>query len=169
MKIVKIKSELIKKYSVDPEMLHKSDRPCVLVIKLKYRGKNRDFAVPIRSNVLASSPKNEYFPLATRYSTKDTNRHGIHYIKMFPVDKRFYEKYRTEDNVAAALVKAMVSDKENESRIVRECQEYLKRYECGNKPKYSTDLDRLISIIDALSVTDKNDKTDSSDKPNLHC
>ena len=154
MKIVKIKRDLIKKYSVDPEMLHKSDRPCVLVVRLKYGGKNRDFAVPIRSNVPAASPKNEYFPLATRYSTKDTNRHGIHYIKMFPVDKRFYEKYRTEDNVTAALVKAMVTDKQNELRIVKECQEYLKRYEGGDKPKYSTDLDRLISILDALSVTE---------------
>ena len=110
MKIVKIKSSLIKKYSEDTEMLHKEDRPCVLVVRLKYKNKSHDFAVPIRSNIPAASPKNEFFPLATRYSTRDKNRHGIHYIKMFPVDKRFYDKYRTEDNVSAALIKAMVSD-----------------------------------------------------------
>ena len=69
---------------------------------------------------------------------------------MFPVDKRFYDKYRTEDNVSAALIKAMVSDKENEKRIVKECQEYLDRYEAGDKPKYSTDIDLLISILESI-------------------
>jgi hypothetical protein len=150
MKIMKIKSSLIKKYSEDTEMLHKEDRPCVLVVRLKYKNKLHDFAVPIRSNIPAASPKNEFFPLATRYSTRDKNRHGIHYIKMFPVDKRFYDKYRTEDNVSAALIKAMVSDKENEKRIVKECQEYLDRYEAGDKPKYSTDIDLLISILESI-------------------
>ena len=48
------------------------------------------------------------------------------------------------------MIKAMVSDKENEKRIVKECQEYLDRYEAGDKPKYSTDIDLLISILESI-------------------
>ena len=145
MLIVKIKADLIHRFNQDPQMLQKENRPCVLILKLKYKGNNYHFAVPIRSNISAASPKNEYFALPTRYATKDKNRHGLHYIKMFPVTKSDYDKYRTENNLAAALVKATVD--QNEKQIIAECQEYLSRYEAGNKPLYATDLDLLISIL----------------------
>ena len=33
------------KYAGDPEILQKDNRPCVLIVRLKYNGKNQDFAV----------------------------------------------------------------------------------------------------------------------------
>ena len=57
MKLVTINNALLLKYSGDSEVLQKSTRPYVLVIRLKYRDINYDFAVPIRSNIPASAPK----------------------------------------------------------------------------------------------------------------
>ena len=57
MKLVTLNKALLLKYSGDSEVLQKSTRPYVLVIRLKYRDINYDFAVPIRSNIPASAPK----------------------------------------------------------------------------------------------------------------
>lgn len=145
MQIVKIKPELIRKFGQDPQMLQKENRPCVLVLRLHYKDAVYNFAVPVRSNIPAASPKNEYFPLPTRYTTKDHNRHGLHYIKMFPIDKQYYDKYRTENNMAAALMKATIDN--NTSQIVEDCQNYLNRYCDGYRPVYATDLDLLLSLL----------------------
>ena len=51
MKIVTIDKSLMLKYAGDPEILQKDNRPCVLIVRLKYKGKNQDFAVPLRSNI----------------------------------------------------------------------------------------------------------------------
>ena len=55
-----------------------------------------DFAIPIRSNIPASAPKNQYFALPPRPQTRPKNRHGLHYIKMFPVTKQYLIRYRTD-------------------------------------------------------------------------
>lgn len=83
MRIVTIISSNLHRLTIDKEMLQNSDRPCVLILKLKYKGVNHCFAVPMRSNISAASPKNEYFPLPPRYTTRSERRHGLHYIKMF--------------------------------------------------------------------------------------
>ena len=57
MKLVSINSDLLSIFSADPEVLQKNNRPYVLVLRLKYRGRNQDFAIPIRSNIPAASPK----------------------------------------------------------------------------------------------------------------
>ena len=52
MRLVSIDTTLFDKYKNDPEVLTKSKRPYVLVLRLKYKGKNCDFAVPIRPTFL---------------------------------------------------------------------------------------------------------------------
>lgn len=142
MKIVSISQELLDKYNNDSEMLQKVGRPCVLVIRLKYKGRNQNFAIPLRSNISASTPKNQYFALPPRPSTKPTNRHGLHYIKMFPVKNKYLVRYRVEGNRFSTLIQMIIN--KNEQRIVAECQEYLVQYEQGNRPAYSTDIDNLL-------------------------
>ncbi len=44
MKIVTINTKLLKRFTVDPQFLHKAKRPCVLIIRLKYKGHNYHFA-----------------------------------------------------------------------------------------------------------------------------
>ena len=145
MKIVTIQKKYLRQYTVDKEMMQKAGRPCALIIRLKYRGQRYDFAIPLRSNINASVPKNQYFPLPPRSTTRSGNRHGVHYTKMFPIDKSIANRYRTEGNAFATLVKKILD--KNEKQIVSECQYYLNEYEKGNKPLYSTDIDLLIQVM----------------------
>lgn len=145
MKIVSIRNDLLKLYSKNTEVLTKSGRPCVLVARLNYRGKRYDFAIPFRSNIPANAPKGQYFPLPPRPSTRPRNRHGLHYIKMFPVSKEYLVKYRTEGNPSAILYKTIID--KNTKKIVNECQSYLDGYACGIHPPYSTDIDYLLSLL----------------------
>ncbi len=145
MKLVSINNSLLLKYSGDSEVLQKSTRPYVLVIRLKYKNTDYDFAVPIRSNIPASAPKNQYFALPPRPQTKPKNRHGLHYIKMFPVSKKYLVRYRTDGNIFATLIKNIID--KNSKQIVTECQRYLDLYSEGIKPQYSTDIDFLIEQL----------------------
>ena len=145
MKLVTINNSLLLKSSGDPEVLQKSTRPYVLVIRLKYRDTNYDFAVPIRSNIPASAPKDQYFALPPRPQTKPKNRHGLHYIKMFPVTKQYLVRYRTEGNSFATLIQNIID--KNSKQIVDACQRYLDLYSQGTRPTYSTDIDYLIEQL----------------------
>ena len=145
MKLVSINNSLLLKYSGDSEVLQKNTRPYVLVIRLKYKNSDYDFAVPIRSNIPASAPKNQYFALPPRPQTKPKNHHGLHYIKMFPVSKKYLVRYRTDGNIFATLIKNIID--KNSKQIVAECQRYLDLYSEGIKPQYSTDIDYLIEQL----------------------
>ena len=145
MKLVTIREELLSCYEQDPEVLRKSGRPYVLVLRLNYKGQEYDFAVPIRSNIPAAAPKEQYFALPPRPTTRTYNRHGLHYIKMFPIQKRYQVMYRTEGNQFAQMLQKIID--KNASTIVHDCQNYLDRYAEGKRPLYSTDLDLLIELL----------------------
>lgn len=145
MKLVTISETLLKKYAIDDEMLHKSGRPCVLIVRLIYKGKRQDFAVPLRSNIPAKAPKNQYFSLPPRYQTKPHNHHGLHYIKMFPISRKYLNQYRTNGNSFATIIKSILA--KNQSVIVSECQSYLSKCEHGERPEFSTNIDLLLSVL----------------------
>lgn len=145
MKLVTINTALFDKYKNDTEILTKSKRPYVLVIRLKYKGEKYDFAVPIRSNIPAAAPKKQYFPLPPRPSTHPKNRHGLHYIKMFPVTKQYLVRYRTKGNQFATLIKTIID--KNRKTIINDCQTYLDEYSKGHHPPFSTDIDYLLSQL----------------------
>lgn len=150
MRLVTIKPSFLKLYTCDPEMLQKAKRPCALIIQMKYKGHRYDFAVPMRSNINPSAPKDEYFALPPRVNTKSKYHHGIHYIKMFPVKRSFVSYFRTEGNVYASLIKAIIE--QNEKLIINECQTYLSNYEDGFRPKFSTDIDLLIEQMKKTEI-----------------
>lgn len=145
MKLVTIHHDLLIKYSSDPEILQKSTRPYVLVIRLKYKNINYTFAVPLRSNIPASAPKDQYFALPPRPQTRPKNHHGLHYIKMFPVTKQYLIRYRTEGNSFATLIHTIID--KNSKQIVDECQQYLDSYSRGIKPLYATHIDYLLEQL----------------------
>ncbi|MDO4285556.1 MAG: hypothetical protein Q4C60_09515 [Eubacteriales bacterium] len=145
MRLVTIRSELLSAYAMDPEVLQKTGRPYVAVMNLRYKGKRHLFAVPLRSNIAGNAPKNQYFPLPTRSATRDGRRHGIHYIKMFPVRKSDLIRYRVDGNESAILVQDVIE--RNSSDIILQCQNYLTAYETGNHPLFSTDIDLLLHIL----------------------
>lgn len=142
MKLVTIDTVLFDKYEKDSEILSKSKRPYVLVIRLRYKEKKHDFAVPFRSNIPAAAPKNQYFALPPRPATRPGNRHGLHYIKMFPVTRQYLRRYRTEGNSFALLIQSIID--KNAKTIVNNCQSYLDAYADGYHPSFSTDIDYLL-------------------------
>lgn len=83
MKIVTIKASLLQAFEEDPEVLRKTTRPCVLVVRLKYRERNRSFAVPMRSNISPSTPPDQYFPLPPRPTARPGHHHGLHFTVSF--------------------------------------------------------------------------------------
>ena len=145
MKLVSVDTTLFDKYKNDSEVLTKSKRPYVLVIRLKYKKKNNDFAIPIRSNIPSAAPKDQYFALPPRPTTRPKNRHGLHYIKMFPVTKQYLRRYRTEGNRFAILIQNIID--KNTKSIVDACQAYLDAYAQGQRPQFATDIDYLISQL----------------------
>ena len=85
------------------------------------------------------------FALPPRPQTRPKNRHGLHYIKMFPVTKQYLIRYRTDGNRFATLIQTIID--KNSKQIVNECQRYLDLYSQGIKPLYSTDMDYLIEQL----------------------
>ena len=135
MYIIKLSSKFfqdcIKNYTEQELTLSDRGRPCVL-LRLKYKGKIQKFAVPFRSNISNTAPKEQYFPLPPNKNTKQGNSHGIHYIKIFPVSDKYINKYRADNDKYWLMIKNIISKPDNEKIIVNSCQSYLNDYASGN-------------------------------------
>ena len=70
MKIVSISQDFFDLVEGDRELMLKHNRPCIVVVRLRFRGKRRDFAVPLRSNIAPNVPKDQYFALPPRPKTR---------------------------------------------------------------------------------------------------
>lgn len=57
VKIVSISQDFFNLVEGDRELMLKHNRPCIVVARLRFRGKRRDFAVPLRSNIAPMCPK----------------------------------------------------------------------------------------------------------------
>lgn len=149
MQLVKVNEQFYQECSkrgTDHELLfNKAGRPCVLIVKLKYKGKNHKFVVPLRSNIVANAPKNEYFPLPPNPTTKSGNRHGVHYIKLFPIDSKYVQKYRIENNSYMQTIKGILD--KNEKKIISDCQKYLVECEQGKRSPFTPDIDGILSWL----------------------
>lgn len=147
MKFVTISQSFLNMCSEDIEILKKSNRrPHVLVLSLMYKGRRRDFAIPLRSNIPPGAPKNQYYSLPPRKTTKPNHRHGLHYIKMFPVKRCYLEKFWTGESGEYVLYQTIIS--KNRNQIIRDCQKYLYDYEHGKRPAYSVDIDYVLSKLE---------------------
>lgn len=149
MQLVKVGNQFYqecKARGLDKELLfNKNGRPCVLILKLKYKGQNRKFVVPFRSNIASNIPKEQYFPLPPNPATKPGNRHGIHYIKLFPINSRYIQKYRIEDNAYMQQMKSILD--KNEKSIITACPNYLFECEAGRKNPMTPDIDGILSWL----------------------
>lgn len=57
VKIVSISQDFFDLVDGDRELMLKHNRPCIVAVRLRFRGKRRDFAVPLRSNIAPTCPK----------------------------------------------------------------------------------------------------------------
>lgn len=74
IRLVKVKQEfysLCQEHNVDEELLfNEAGRPCVLLIRMNYKNNMHDFVVPLRSNISARTPRNQYFALPPKLINK---------------------------------------------------------------------------------------------------
>jgi len=153
VRIVGVSNNFFKKYGlydIDNELMpnieNEHNRPYVIVIKLNFKGKPYDFAIPFRSNIAGHREKIEYFALPPRKETKPFNIHGLHFIKMFPVDKSYLVKYNyPTENKSAILTKTYIQ--KNFKRLINEAQKYIELYEKGYRPSFCIDLHKLCDAL----------------------
>lgn len=153
MKLIKVKQtfyDLCKQHGVDEELLfNENGRPCVLIVSLKYKEKDRNFIVPLRSNIAPNVPKDQYCSLPPNPKTKPHHHHGVHYIKLFPIHKKFVDKYVVAGDPYYTNILNILNRKE--STIVQACQDYLDACANGNKHIMTPNIDGIIAVLDNLN------------------
>lgn len=77
MKIVSVSQDFFDLVEGDRELMLKHNRPCIVVVRLRFRGKRRDFAVPLRSDIAPNVPKDQYFALPPRDTFRLPPRHPL--------------------------------------------------------------------------------------------
>lgn len=149
IKLVKVKQEfydLCKLHGVDRELLHNEHgRPCVLLVRLCYKGQFCDFVVPLRSNISETTPVEQYFSLPPNPHTRPFRRHGLHYCKLFPIKRQYLDLFKIDGNAYYLMILEML--RRHESEIISNCQSYLNQYELGRKYFVTPDIDAILSVL----------------------
>lgn len=145
MKFTSISNDFFNLCNFDPELLHKEGRPYLIILRLKYNGHDQDFAIPFRSNMSKYIPKNQYFSLPPRHTTKKNKIHGLHYLKMFPIHKKYLEKFHADND--PYYIKIMKIINRNKKQIIRDAQSYLNDYQNGKVLDYSTQIHNIYLTI----------------------
>lgn len=151
MKLVKVNNEFYKMCrengTTEELMFNEKGRPCVLIVRLKYKSKKRDFIVPLRSNIPASAPEWQYFSLPPNNNTRTGNKHGIHYIKLFPISKKYIDKYNINNNEFLQMISEKITN--NQKEIVEACQQYLIDCQDGKKHPMTPNIDGILEWLDS--------------------
>lgn len=149
MQLVTIEKDFFlkcKERGTDKELLYdKQGRPCVLLVNLVYKGQKCTFVVPLRSNISANVPKSQYFPLPPNTFTQPGKRHGLHYIKLFPMDRKYVRPYKISHSAYLVMIKSILD--KNEKKIVNACQNYLREYEKGQGNSMTPDIDGILALL----------------------
>ena len=102
--------------------------------------------MPLRSNIPASAPTWQYFSLPHNNNTKPGNKHGIHYIKLFPISKKYINKYNIDNNEFLQMISEKINN--NQKEIIDECEKYLVDCELGKKHSMTPNIDGILEWID---------------------
>lgn len=156
MKLVKVSQsfyELIKKNHVEEEiMFNEQGRPCVLLVDLEYKGSFRKFVIPLRSNISPRTPRGQYFSLPPNRNTRAGYHHGVHYIKLFPIENKYVDRYRVGGSFFETIIRILTR---NEAEIVSACRQYLRKCEEGNKHSMTPDIDGIIRVLESSEVDEE--------------
>jgi len=154
VKFSSVSNSFFKLCSFDSELLSNTNRrPYLIILRLKYKNKRCDFAIPFRSNISESTPKDQYFSLPPRKATKNGRKHGLHYIKMFPIKKQYLQKFYTDNNPYYDSILNIINS--NLKIIIAEAQNYLINYENGIEYEYCTNIDTIHQILFGTDISDE--------------
>lgn len=161
MKFASINDEfftLCKQHHADEELLYNTNRrPYLIIVKLKYKGVIRPFALPFRSDISSNTPKSQYLSLPPRPTTKPGRRHGLHYIKLFPIDKQYLEVFKIDNDKYYQTIVNIIERKKND--IIAACQEHLNKYESEGAIMYAPNIDKIIAFLDNLQTNAEKQTT----------
>ena len=121
-------------------------------MKLKYNGQKRSFIVPLKSNITPNTDKNTFFALPPNSRTKPGNFHGIYYVKLFPITKKYVQPYLYKGDEFLTRIVDIIDN--NSGTIIKACQDYLDEYANGNRNAYTPDIDAIIKILDGENKED---------------
>ncbi|WP_199618255.1 hypothetical protein [Paenibacillus alkalitolerans] len=152
MKFTSISDKFFEQHGVCRELMSNENekRPYLIIVKLKFNGKRQDFAIPFRSNLSNHIPKDQYFPLPPRHTTKKYKIHGLHYLKMFPVKKQYLIKFNISNDTYYVKIYSIISKKQAE--IIEQAQAYLDAYQSGNIQNYATDINKIYLSLYGVTV-----------------
>lgn len=144
IRICSIKQTFYDMFDDSIELEKNEKRPCLIILKLKYKDKKYDFAIPFRSNINGKASRKEFYPLPPRKTTHKHRRHGLHYIKMFPIKKEYINSYYKNNTENQADINKITK---NIKTIIKEAQTYLTNYANGARYNYCVNIDRMIDIL----------------------
>ena len=98
-------------------MFNEKGRPCVLLIRMKYKNEIHKFVVPLRSNI--SAPEWKYYKISPNKTIKPGNKAGVHYIKLFPIKDEYIDKFNFVAGPHMTLIKNILD--KNEKEIIQTC------------------------------------------------
>lgn len=93
--------------------------------------------------------------------TKPGNRHGVHYIKLFPIEKEYINKYVVSGKYYKTILNIL--DKK-EPDIISSVKEYLAKCESGQKHSMTPNINGIIDMFNML----KEEKLESKKLQNNH-
>ncbi|MCA0757888.1 hypothetical protein KP806_22770 [Paenibacillus sp. N4] len=168
MKLTSISDRFFQTFRpLDPEILEKDDnRPYLIILRLKYKGKRHDFAIPFRSNIASYIPKEQYFPLPPRPTTRTSRIHGLHYVKMFPIKKPFLEKFHTMGDPYYITISDII--KRNLKEIIGQAQAYLDRYQAGQSMSMSTNIELIYNVLNPVAAVREAAAGSQEMQTNIH-
>jgi hypothetical protein len=79
-------------------------------------------------------------------NTKSGNKHGVHYIKLFPISKKYINKYNINNNDFLQMISEKIIN--NKKEIVDACQQYLVDCEVGKKHSMTPNIDGILEWLD---------------------
>ena len=108
-----------------------------------YLARIEHFCVGINQGIY---DKNTFFALPPNSRTKPGNFHGIYYVKLFPIIKKYVQPYLYEGDTFLTKVVNIIDT--NDDTIIKACQDYLNEYIKGNRNAYTPDIDAIIELLD---------------------
>jgi len=125
------------------------DRLNALLVRIKYRGKNREFAIPLSHAIkIKHNHKMTYFGL-DNYDEKNQTIGGLYLKKCLPVNRSIYELAEIKKDPFLTVQK-IIDD--NESSIIKKFKTYLDEYISKEAKgwgfRYSTNIDAILNYMD---------------------
>lgn len=125
------------------------DRLNALLVRMKYKDKNREFVVPLSHAIKTDKNHSQtYFPL-DNFDTKNRRVGGLFFKKCLPVNKNVYEvvKIRKPHYISLAkLINAKEKEIINSFKIY--LSEYVSKQNAGKTFNFSTDIDKILQFLD---------------------